>query len=230
MSIECLHSLHSLGLCAPLAMNSASACVLSLKLAGNEHPLLPAADLLEFVIVVSCLGFFEGSRGKWGVGLLFFFPKPSPSAMPWQCFGWGFFLASLHVLQHPRVCSWQGSGCAGHTDDAPAEKPWDGCPRSPTLSWDWSRDGANLSFVWKKAVQLSFASISCLFPRWGGGAGEDSPGPGGASAQRGPAGLCICSTAALAGVGSVPEGTFIATGRKRLICMTIAGFSWGVWK
>lgn len=39
---------------------------------------------------------------------------------------------------------------------------------------------------------------------------------------------CFCSTTALAGVGSVPEGTFIATGRERLICMTIAGFSWGV--
>lgn len=41
---------------------------------------------------------------------------------------------------------------------------------------------------------------------------------------------CICSTPALAGVGSIPEGTFIATGRERLICMTTAGFSWGVQK
>lgn len=80
-------------------------------------------------------------------------------------------------------------------------------------------------FVWKEAVQLSFASISCLFPWWGEVAGEGPPDPGGASAQRGAAGLCICSTAALAGIRSVPEGTFIATGRERFICMTIAGFS-----
>lgn len=83
-------------------------------------------------------------------------------------------------------------------------------------------------FVWKEAVQLSFASVSCVFSL-----GEVS--------RQGRVhhilvvllhneGLLVSAgcTTALSGVGSIPEGTFIATGRERLICMTIAGFSWGV--
>lgn len=72
-------------------------------------------------------------------------------------------------------------------------------------------------FVWKEAVQLSFASISCFSPRWGG--------RGGLTRSwwcfcttRGCWSQYVCSSAGLAGVGSVPDGTFIATGRERLIC------------
>lgn len=81
--------------------------------------------------------------------------------------------------------------------DAAAEKPWDGCPCYPTLSWDrhWSRVGCRcfccyvLVLCGKKPCSRALPQ-SHVFPL-GEVAGEGSPDPGGASAQQGAAGLSM---------------------------------------
>lgn len=72
-------------------------CVfVSLKLAWKGHNLLPTADLQEF-IVFGCLGvFFGGEEGSGGL-VCWFFPKPSPSAMPLTVF-------CLRLLPCQSVC------------------------------------------------------------------------------------------------------------------------------
>lgn len=151
MSVGCLRSLCSLGLHSRFTMNSASVCV-SLRLAGHGTQ------------------FCSSSSFAGGV----FFCKPSPSAIPWQHFGWSFFLVGLCVCYAiPEYAASMLLAALVIWVLLPAEKLWDSCPHSPAMFWDkhrrWSRGGCRcfccyVIFLYKKKLHsLSFTSITCIF-------------------------------------------------------------------
>lgn len=122
MSLGCLHSLDSLGLCAPL--NSASVCM-SLVL------------FLQLICRRFCFVCWFGVVFA-NQALQLYLDSILAEASSLQ----------VCVLRHPRVCCWHAAGCALALVIwvlLPAEKLWDGCPHSPTMSWDkhrcWSRGG-----------------------------------------------------------------------------------------